>query len=253
MAIEGFALDALPDPNRDVPSDASLMRQLIEGSQDALAGLYDRHAEAVFAAALRVSRDRGIAAEVVQDTFLTLWNRAELFDPSRGNLPAWLLAIARNRAIDRLRAAGRHERAATFSSFGRGEADDQSTAEWLTSTGDLIGAAGPEPGPEMALADKETRESIQDALSSLSPLERRVIELAYATGLSQSEIAAQLGLADGDGQDQDETGPPAPPRAPRGAANGCWRLASGRQPGEFCRDHIHVHQPMLTAWMSVRA
>ena len=108
--------------------------------------------------ALRVSRDRGIAAEVVQETFLTLWNRAELFDPSRGALIAWLLAIARNRAIDRLRAAGRHERAATFSSFGRDEADDQSTVEWLTSTGELIGAAGAEPGPEMALADKETRE-----------------------------------------------------------------------------------------------
>ena len=193
MAIEGFALDALPDPNRDPQSDSSLMRQLIEGSQDALAGLYDRHAQAVFAAALRVSRDREIAAEVVQETFLTMWNRAELFDPSRGALPTWLLAIARNRAIDRLRAAGRHERAATFSSFGRGEADDQSTVEWLTSTGDLIGAAGPEPGPEMALADKETRESIQDALSSLSPLERRVIELAYDAGLSQSEIAARLG------------------------------------------------------------
>ena len=125
MAIEGFALDALPGPGRWIAqSDSSLMRQLIEGSEDALAGLYDRHAQAVFAAALRVSRDRGIAAEVVQETFLTMWNRAELFDPSRGALPAWLLAIARNRAIDRLRAAGRHERAATFSSFGRGEADD---------------------------------------------------------------------------------------------------------------------------------
>ncbi len=193
MAIEGFALDALSDPDPDPLSDSVLMRQLIEGSQDALAGLYDRHAQAVFAAALRVSRDREIAAEVVQETFLTMWNRAELFDPSRGGLPAWLLAIARNRAIDRLRAAGRHERAATFSSFARGEADDQSTVEWLTSTGDLIGAAGPEPSPEMALADKETRESIQDILSSLSPLERRVIELAYDTGLSQSEIAAHLG------------------------------------------------------------
>ena len=73
------------------------------------------------------------------------------------------------------------------------EADDQSTVEWLTSTGDLIGVAGPEPGPEMALSDKETRESIQDALAVLPPLERRVIELAYDTGLTQSEIAAQLG------------------------------------------------------------
>ena len=88
MAIEGFALDALPDPNREIPSDSSLLRRLIEGSHDALEGLYDRHAQAVFATALRVSRDREIAAEVVQDTFLTLWNRAELFDPSRGALRA---------------------------------------------------------------------------------------------------------------------------------------------------------------------
>jgi RNA polymerase sigma-70 factor (ECF subfamily) len=193
MAIEGFALHAHPGPGRDPRSDASLIGELIAGSHDALADLYDRYAPAVFAAALRVSRDRRIAEEVVQDTFLTLWNRAELFDSSRGGLSTWLLVVARNRAIDRLRAATRHERAAAFSSFGRDEVDDQSTVEWLTSTGDLIGAAGPEPVPELALSDKETRESIQDALAVLPPLERRVIELAYGTGLSQSEIAAQLG------------------------------------------------------------
>ena len=193
MAMDGFARDALPDLDGVAGTDSDLVRQLIEGSEDALAGLYDRHAQTVFAAALRVSRDRGIAAEVVQETFLTLWNRAESFDPSRGALPTWLQAIARNRAIDRLRSAGRHDRAASFSSFGRGDTDDQSTAEWLTSTGDLIGAAGPEPGPEMALANKETRGAIQDALASLSPLERSVIVLAYDAGLSQSEIAARLG------------------------------------------------------------
>jgi RNA polymerase sigma-70 factor (ECF subfamily) len=193
MAIEGFALDAPTDPNGEFQSDASLMRQLIEGSQDALGGLYDRYAQAVFAAALRVNPDREIAAEVVQDTFLTLWNRAELFDPSRGALSSWLMSVARNRAIDRLRAAGRHDRAVTFSSFGGAEADDHSTVEWLTSTGDLVGAAGPEPGPELALADKETRDVIQDAVASLSPLERQVIELAYGSDMSQSEIAGQLG------------------------------------------------------------
>jgi RNA polymerase sigma-70 factor, ECF subfamily len=193
MEIAGFASDARPDQDIESQSDSSLMRQLIEGSQDAFAGLYDRHAQAVFATALRVSRDRGIAAEVVQDTFLTLWNRAELFDPARGALPTWLQAIARNRAIDRFRVASRHDRATTFSSFGGAESDDHATVEWLTSSGELIGAAGPEPGPEMALAEKETREVIQDALASLSPLERQVIELAYGTGMSQSEMAGHLG------------------------------------------------------------
>jgi RNA polymerase sigma-70 factor (ECF subfamily) len=197
MVAERPTPDPVAEPARypsvDPVSDASLLREMIEGSQDALASLYDRHGGAVFAAAMRACRDSWMAAEVVQETFLALWNRAELFDPSRGTLTTWLLAIARNRAIDRLRAAGRHERAATFSSFARTDAEDHSVVEWLTASGELIGTAGPEPGPEIALFSKETRASIQDALASLGPLERCVIALAYDAGLSQSEIAAQLG------------------------------------------------------------
>jgi RNA polymerase sigma-70 factor (ECF subfamily) len=197
MTAECAALDTVPDrstnPGVDPLSDASLMRQLIEGCQQALARLYDRHGAAVFAAATRTSRDRWLAAEVVQETFLAAWNRAELFDPSRGTLSAWLVTIARNRTVDHLRAAGRHDRAATFSSFGRDEPDDGSTVEWLTASGELIGMAKPEPGPEIALSGKETRAAIEDALASLAPTERTVIELAYGGGLSQPEIAARLG------------------------------------------------------------
>jgi len=196
MAAEGVVPQVLAEPatdsGRDV-SDARLVREMIEGSEEALAGLYDRHSNAIFAAAMRASRDRWIAAEVVQETFLALWNRAELFDPSRGALATWLVTIARNRAIDRLRAAGRHDRAATFSSFANPESDDRSIVEWFTASGELVGAAGPEPVPEVALSNKETRASIEDALASLDPMERRVIVLAYDGGLSQSEIAASLG------------------------------------------------------------
>jgi len=192
--IEGDqVLDRMAGAGIDSPSDASLVNQLIEGSEEALAALYDRHASAVYAAAMRASRDRSIAAEVVQDTFLTLWNRAELFDASRGALAAWLVTISRNRAVDRLRAAARHERAVTFSSFGRTDEDDHSVADWLTASGDLVAAADPEPGPEIALSNRETRAAVQDALASLAPMERRVLELAYDGGLSQSEIAARLG------------------------------------------------------------
>lgn len=180
-------------PGIDAASDASLVRRVIEGSEEALGHLYDKHGEAVYAAALRASRDPAVAAEVVQDTFLTLWNRAEHFDPSRGALPAWLVTIARHRAVDRHRASGRHERAATFSSFGGPDEDHHTVGDWLTTSGELVGAATLEPGPEGALSRKETREAVQAALASLAPMERSVILLAYAGGLSQSEIATRLG------------------------------------------------------------
>ena len=181
------------DPGDEPAPDAVLIQLLIGGSHEALARLYDRYAATVLATAMRTGRDHGIAADVVQETFLTLWDRAERFDPSRGTLGAWLATIARNRTVDHLRAAGRHGRVATFSSFGGPEADDHTIADWLTASGTPVTMAGPEPGPETALDDRETRGSIKDALAALAPLERSVILLAYEGGLSQSEIAARLG------------------------------------------------------------
>jgi RNA polymerase sigma-70 factor (ECF subfamily) len=183
------ARDGRPEP----VSDADLVQQLIGGSEEALAGIYDRHVQAVYAAAMRTSRDGSIAAEVVQDTFLALWNRAEQFDPERGSLPAWLARIARNRAIDRLRANSRHDRSTAFSSFDGIDADDGSTVEWLMASGQVVGAASPDAEPETAMFDKEMRASIDDALGVLPPLERCVILLAYHAGLSHSEIATRLG------------------------------------------------------------
>jgi RNA polymerase sigma-70 factor (ECF subfamily) len=198
VAIEPWAIELSADgttgPDVEPASDEALIREMIAGSEDALASLYDRYVNAVFAGAMRTGRDRWIAAEVVQETFLALWNRAELFDPARGALLSWLLAIARNRTIDHLRAASRHDRAAAFSSFGADEPDGHSTAEWLAASGELLGAARPEPVPDVALSAKEDRASIEAAVASLEPAERDVIVLAYDSGLSQSEIAARLGL-----------------------------------------------------------
>jgi RNA polymerase sigma-70 factor, ECF subfamily len=186
-----------PDPGIGAPiepdSDAGLVRQILDGSHEAVATLYDRHASAVFAAALRAGGDRSVAADVVQETFLALWNRAEQFDPSRGALRSWLLTIARNRAVDHFRAAGRHDRAAVFSSFGGAEDEDRPIAERLMTSGELIGAAGPEPTPEVALDDREARATMAKAIESLSPVERSVILLAYDGGLTQAEIADRLG------------------------------------------------------------
>jgi RNA polymerase sigma-70 factor (ECF subfamily) len=171
--------------------DAELIGQIIDGSHDALAELYDRYGGTVHAVAMRTGRDPGIAADVVQETFLTMWDRAGQFDPSRGALGAWLATIARNRTVDHLRAATRQARVATFSSFGRD--DDHPVADWLPATAAPVSMAVQEPGPESVLAAAETRESIKGALASLAPLERSVILLAYAEGLSQSEISTRLG------------------------------------------------------------
>src|SRR6266850_1138974 len=97
----------MPEDRPGALDDAALVREVTAGSESALATLYDRHADAVYAAACRLTSDRQVAEEVVQETFLALWNRAELFDPSIGSLAAWLHTIARNRTVDRLRAAGR--------------------------------------------------------------------------------------------------------------------------------------------------
>jgi RNA polymerase sigma-70 factor, ECF subfamily len=185
--------DNRPDGRDEAIPETCLVKRLIDGSEEALASLYDKHAPAVFAAATRASGDRWIAAEVVQETFMALWNRAEQFDPSRGLLRAWLTTIARNRAVDHLRRAKRHDRAAAFSSFGDEGGADASTIDWLAASGQPVAAAGPEPVPETWLTREETRASIADAVASLAPLERSVILLAYDGGLSQSEIAVRLG------------------------------------------------------------
>ncbi len=178
--------------------DVALVREVVSGSHDALATLYDRHADAVFAAASRLTSDRGIAEEVVQETFLALWNRAETFDATLGSLAAWLHTIARNRTVDRLRAAGRRPTTVTLSSAagpsasGSGEADADAL-ERVLAGGAIVAGSAPPRSPETAAALNELRRALQVALAGMPEDERIVIVLAYAEDLSQSEIAERLG------------------------------------------------------------
>ncbi|HSF03124.1 MAG TPA: sigma-70 family RNA polymerase sigma factor, partial [Solirubrobacterales bacterium] len=128
---------------RALPEDVQLVRELVQGSEQALAALYDRYGEAIFAAAHRLTADRGIAEEVVQETFLTLWNRAELFDPTAGSLAAWLHAIGRNRAVDRLRAAGRRPHLVGVISPSADESDSQALERVMASGTVVAGASQP--------------------------------------------------------------------------------------------------------------
>jgi RNA polymerase sigma-70 factor (ECF subfamily) len=173
-------------------ADAALVRAVAAGSEQALASLYDRHADAIFAAASRLTTDRQVAEEVVQETFLALWNRAELFDPNAGSLAAWLHTIARNRTVDRLRAAGR--RPALVAMSGAGD-DERDTAAFdrIALNGAVIGGATGGLDPEGAVARRELREALRQTLTSMPDQERIVILLAYQDELSQSEIAQRLG------------------------------------------------------------
>ena len=179
--------------DRQRAEDAALVNEIATGSEDALGMLYDRYVDAVYAAASRLTTDRQIAEEVVQETFLALWNRAELFDPAVGSLAAWLHTIARNRTVDRLRSAGRRPSLVPFSATGGEDEQDSAALDRLVAAGTIVGGAGLGPGPEGELAATELRHVIRDALDELPDVERTAIVLAYREELSQSEIAERLG------------------------------------------------------------
>jgi RNA polymerase sigma-70 factor (ECF subfamily) len=173
------------------PADAALVAAVAAGSEDALAALYDRHGVAIHATAMRLSGDRTVAEDVVQEVFLTLWNRADRFDPAAGSLPAWLGTMARNRTIDHLRAAGRRPQIVSLGRDGdEGWADEALERAAESERGDRRDDA---TDPASALEASEAREAISAALAGMPEPEREVILLAYRDDLTQREIAIRLG------------------------------------------------------------
>src|ERR1044071_9034881 len=99
---------AIPAP----ASDGDLIARLQRRDPQALAELYDRYGRIAYSLILRIVRDSGIAEDLVQETFLRVWNRVHGFDAEKGAIGPWLLAVARNRAIDYLRSSSGRERSA---------------------------------------------------------------------------------------------------------------------------------------------
>jgi RNA polymerase sigma-70 factor (ECF subfamily) len=157
------------------PRDLEILERIARGDARALRTLYDLFGGKVLAVALRVLRDRADAEEIVQETFLELWRRAREFDPKRGSPGAFLVTIARTRAIDRLRARGSLDRAHV--SAGVAARDD----------------AQAEPVPLELVEQRRDRERLQKALDELPAEQRTVIEMAYFEGLTQREIATRTG------------------------------------------------------------
>ncbi len=153
--------------------DTELVKRLQSRDPQALAEIYDRYGRIAYSLILRVVRDGGIAEDLVQETFLRVWNRAQGFDAERGALGPWLLSIARNRAIDYLRSASGRERNAV---------------EW-----EEIDHPSLYIHMERDILASDNARVLRAALLKLAPRQREVIELAYFEGLTQTEMAERMG------------------------------------------------------------
>jgi RNA polymerase sigma-70 factor (ECF subfamily) len=147
----------------------------------------------VFQIALRVGGDRAVAEEVVQDTFLALWDRADRYDPQLGELRSWLAVVARNRALNRVRARLRRVPAEPLSAVTGDGPEAGAMLDWLLSDGDPLAASAPAALPEAQVVDVETAAELARLVEDLPGAERAVLLLAYREGLSQTEIAERLG------------------------------------------------------------
>ncbi len=164
-----------PDDLREA-SDALLIVAIGRWRQDALAEAYRRHAGAVFALARRLLVDRTLAEEVTQEVFLRIWHHPEKFDPDRGSLRSYLLAQTHGRSVDILR-----------SEMSRRQREQRDAAATADAGYDL----------EREVLDLSVAEEVREALTVLSPGERRAIELAYFGGHTYREVASLLDEPEG--------------------------------------------------------
>jgi RNA polymerase sigma-70 factor (ECF subfamily) len=173
-------------------TDDDLVAEIARGSDQAVGEMYDRYAAAVYATALHVTGSQPDAEDVVQETFLALWHRSGQFDPERGSAKTWLLSVARNRAIDRVRAGRTLPKPFSSSVVSDVDADRVDLEEWFGVKAEPVALATAPQSPEDAVVRSETRLAVHAALAGLDPTEREVIKLAYHEQLSQSEIARRL-------------------------------------------------------------
>jgi len=152
-------------------ADIDIARRLKNGDSGAMADLYDRFGAAVYAIALRMVRDPGIAEDLVQETFIRIWNGVQHFDEQKGPLGAWVAAVTRNRVLDHIRSSDWRMKKAACELHRL----DRHLAR------DIVWQSESLHSPVLT-----------KAVTALTDNHRRVLELAYLEGLSQSEIAIRI-------------------------------------------------------------
>jgi RNA polymerase sigma-70 factor (ECF subfamily) len=158
-------------PSTSDAADVTLIDRIAQRDASAVAELYDQYSALLYGLILRILNDRAEAGEVLQDVFISVWRRAESYNVSLGTVVGWLVRIARNRAIDRLRARMIRDRALQHYPL-----------------------PPPPETPETGAARSERRRAVMQALAELPAEQRMLIEEAYFRGLTHSELASRFGL-----------------------------------------------------------
>jgi RNA polymerase sigma-70 factor (ECF subfamily) len=161
-------LSAVP-PSID---EAALLLRVARGDRSALAALFEANAGKLLGVALRIVRRRDLAEEVIQDSFVAIWQSAARFDPQRGSARGWLVTIVRNRALNLVRDSARV---------------DLLDPDALAEIGDRSAAA------MTAYRDLPDNHALRRCLGLLDERKREAILLAYVVGMSHGEVAGQLG------------------------------------------------------------
>jgi len=160
-------------PPADAHADILLLDRIAKRDAHAIGEMYDRHHRLLFALILRIVKDRAEAEEVLQEAFVQVWTRADSYNVALGTPAGWLVRIARNRAIDRLRANTVRLRA-------------------------VVAAPEPPPpsgaSPEDRMVLSEQQRAVSRALDALPREQRELIEQAYFLGLTQTELAERFGV-----------------------------------------------------------
>jgi RNA polymerase sigma-70 factor, ECF subfamily len=157
-------------------TDAELAQRLLERDDTALRAVIDAHGPYVLGMARRVLVDATLAEEVAQDTFVALWRRPGAFDPDRAPLRAFLLGVARNKAIDLVRK----------------ESSRRRTTETL-----MAEAEAAVPTSDDSIDRVDTKLSLRRAMAGLTQLQREALTLAYFGGRTYREVAEELGIPEG--------------------------------------------------------
>jgi RNA polymerase sigma factor (sigma-70 family) len=159
----------------DVDANRSLivaaLARIPSGDRAALQTVYRLTAPKLFGVALRILGERSEAEDILQDIYLTVWQKAAAFDASRASPMSWLIAIARNRAIDRLRARGNRR------------------MEPIEAATEIV---DPTPGADSALEDSETNTKLHLCLDTLAERERTALHAAFFDGNTYEELATRM-------------------------------------------------------------